>query len=50
LPGLQHDIGLQVMVKNRVPAEWLEIIAELVGPWSRLVGGVNAIARQPDGL
>jgi gamma-glutamyltranspeptidase len=56
LPRMRHDTGLRVMIEDRAPADWADTItglglqADKVGPWSRLMGGVNAIARQPDGL
>jgi len=50
-PRLRHDEGTAVMVEDRAPSQWREEIeaegyaVESVGPWSRLMGGVNAIAR-----
>lgn len=55
-PRLRHDNGRSVMLEDRAPAEWRQRIestgheVELVGPWSRLMGGVNAIAMNADGL
>lgn len=55
-PRLRHDTGADVMIESRAPEEWWNAIqsagytARDVGPWSRLMGGVNAIVRHPDGL
>jgi gamma-glutamyltranspeptidase/glutathione hydrolase len=55
-PRIRHDSGLEVMIEDRVPEEWLTEIEAAgfgitkIGPWSRLAGGVNAIQRHPDGL
>lgn len=55
-PRIRHDGGREVMVEDRVPEAWLDAIRAAgfeprsVGPWSRLMGGVNLIRRQPDGL
>jgi gamma-glutamyltranspeptidase/glutathione hydrolase len=55
-PRLRHDAGKKVLAENRVPAAWSAALKEAgweledVGPWSRLMGGVNAIRRMPDGL
>ena len=55
-PRLRHDTGSEVMLEDRCPASWDAMLAELgwkprrVGPWSRLMGGVNAVVRRPDGL
>lgn len=55
-PRLRHDAGSEVMLEDRCPLSWdrrLEsagFSVRRVGPWSRLMGGVNAIVRRPDGL
>jgi gamma-glutamyltranspeptidase/glutathione hydrolase len=55
-PRLRHDSGRDVMLEDRCPSSWDAMLASSgwnvrrVGPWSRLMGGVNAIVRQPDGL
>ncbi|MCC7272310.1 MAG: gamma-glutamyltransferase, partial [Alphaproteobacteria bacterium] len=55
-PRLRHDTGTDVMLEDRCPASWDEALARAgwaprrVGPWSRLMGGVNAIVRRSDGL
>lgn len=55
-PRIRHDTGREVMVEDRAPKEWWQAIEALgyqptsVGPWSRKLGGVNAIRRLPDGL
>jgi gamma-glutamyltranspeptidase len=55
-PRLRHDAGSEVMLEDRCPLSWdrrLELAGfsvRRVGPWSRLMGGVNAIVRRPDGL
>jgi gamma-glutamyltranspeptidase len=55
-PRLRHDTGDLVMLEDRCPLAWDAVLAEAgwrperVGPWSRLMGGVNAIVRRPDGL
>lgn len=55
-PRLRHDTGPEVMLEDRLPPSWDAVLAgsgwrpRRVGPWSRLMGGVNAIVRQPDGL
>jgi gamma-glutamyltranspeptidase/glutathione hydrolase len=55
-PRLRHDAGELVKIESRVPPEWRAALkaagweVEEVGPWSRLMGGVNAIRRMPDGL
>jgi gamma-glutamyltranspeptidase/glutathione hydrolase len=55
-PRLRHDGGSTVMLEDRAPAAWAEAIRTAgydvsdVGPWSRLMGGVNAIQRRADGL
>jgi gamma-glutamyltranspeptidase/glutathione hydrolase len=55
-PRIRHDAGVKVMVEDRAPLEWIEEIrgagyeVSMIGPWSRLAGGVNAISRNPDGL
>lgn len=55
-PRLRHDEGRKVMLEERAPTEWRQRIefagyeVELVGSWSRLMGGVNAIVRNADGL
>lgn len=55
-PRIRHDTGREVMVEDRAPKAWWQAIEALgyqpipVGPWSRLLGGVNAIRRLPDGL
>lgn len=55
-PRLRHDAGSDVMVESRAPAAWRDEIAaggltvRDVGPWSRLMGGVNGLHRQDEGL
>lgn len=55
-PRLRHDAGTDVMLEDRCPAAWDDLLeaagwsCRRVGPWSRLMGGVNAIRRRPDGL
>jgi gamma-glutamyltranspeptidase/glutathione hydrolase len=55
-PRLRHDFGDEVMLEDRYPASWDAALTEAgwrvrrVGPWSRLMGGANAILRRPDGL
>lgn len=55
-PRMRHDAGIDVWVEARAPRAWLMAIESAglrpvdVGPWSRLMGGVNAIQRRPDGL
>ena len=55
-PRLRHDSGREVMLEDRCPAAWDGTLSAAgwlprrVGPWSRLMGGVNAIVRRPDGL
>jgi gamma-glutamyltranspeptidase/glutathione hydrolase len=55
-PRLRHDAGREVMLEDRCPPSWDSLLAadgwsaRRVGAWSRLMGGVNAIVRRPDGL
>lgn len=55
-PRLRHDSGREVMLEDRCPPSWDAMLSSAgwtprrVGPWSRLMGGVNAIVRRPDGL
>lgn len=55
-PRVRHDTGVQVMLESRLPAEWRSAMERLgltpqdVGPWSRLMGGVNVIQRHPQGV
>lgn len=55
-PRIRHDEGNIVMHESRVPAEVLAPLRAAgftlkdVGPWSRLMGGVNAIQCLPNGL
>ena len=55
-PRLRHDSGREVMLEDRCPSSWDALLGSAgwnvrrVGPWSRVMGGVNAIVRQPDGL
>lgn len=55
-PRLRHDAGQEVMLEDRCPAVWDALLrgdgwtVRRVGPWSRLMGGVNAIVRHADGL
>ncbi|MGE0719369.1 MAG: gamma-glutamyltransferase family protein [Alphaproteobacteria bacterium] len=55
-PRLRHDTGTDVMLEDRCPPEWDAALAasgwapRRVGPWSRLMGGVNGIVRRADGL
>ncbi|WP_110647489.1 gamma-glutamyltransferase family protein [Salinicola peritrichatus] len=55
-PRLRHDTGREVLIEDRAPAEWYAQIeaagltAKETGSWSRLMGGVNAIQRGPDGV
>ena len=54
-PRLRHDTGPTVRIESRAPAEWRQEIAGAgydiaeVGPWSRVMGGANAILWPPDG-
>lgn len=56
MPRLRHDEGAEVMIEDRAPAEWTEKLTSVgyavrnVGPWARLMGGVNAIYRIDDDL
>jgi len=55
-PRIRHDAGREVMLEDRCPPSWDALLAAAgwqprrVGPWSRLMGGVNAIVRRPGGL
>ncbi len=55
-PRIRHDGGKRVMLEDRAPAAWRDALegagyeVEYVGPWARVMGGVNAILRSPDGL
>ena len=55
-PRLRHDSGSEVMLEDRCPSSWDLLLraagysTRRVGAWSRLMGGVNAIARRSDGL
>lgn len=55
-PRIRHDTGDTVLLEDRCPAAWDDLLKDAgwrvrrVGAWSRLMGGANAIARQPDGL
>jgi gamma-glutamyltranspeptidase / glutathione hydrolase len=55
-PRMRHDSGREVMLEDRCPAAWDAMLTSAgfsvrhVGPWSRLMGGVNAIVRRSDGL
>lgn len=55
-PRLRHDSGREVLLEDRCPLSWDAQLTSAgwnvrrVGRWSRLMGGVNAIVRQPDGL
>jgi len=55
-PRMRHDTGPELMLESRVPPGWrgqaeaLGLAARDVGPWSRLMGGVNAIQRGPGGV
>lgn len=55
-PRIRHDRGREVMIEDRAPPAWWQAIEETghepasVGPWSRKMGGVNAIRRMADGL
>lgn len=55
-PRLRHDQGEIVMVEDRASKEWSERLSEFgytvnnVGPWSRLMGGVNAVHRLTDSV
>ncbi len=54
-PRIRHDAGDEVMHESRVDAARLALLRDLgyrlrdVGPWSRLMGGVNAVYC-PDGV
>ena len=54
-PRLRHDGGLKVVYETRLPRDMLEPLVGAgyqltdVGPWSRPVGGINAIDC-PDGI
>lgn len=55
-PRIRHDAGATVMHESRIPLETLAPLRaagftlEDVGPWSRLMGGVNAIQCLSNGL
>ena len=55
-PRIRHDKDKTVMIEARCPERWSELLIEagwkvqVVDGWSRLMGGVNAIRRRPDGL
>jgi gamma-glutamyltranspeptidase/glutathione hydrolase len=55
-PRLRHDQGSEVMVEDRAPPEWSAALRAAgyrvrdVGPWSRLMGGVNAVQRLGEGV
>ena len=55
-PRLRHDSGSDVMLEDRCPSSWDALLRSAdwtvrrVGSWSRLMGGVGAIVRRPDGL
>jgi gamma-glutamyltranspeptidase/glutathione hydrolase len=55
-PRLRHDDGLEVMLEERCPPSWDRALqaagwkVRRLDPWSRLMGGVNAIRRWEDGL
>ncbi|MGF7159620.1 gamma-glutamyltranspeptidase/glutathione hydrolase [Rhodoligotrophos appendicifer] len=55
-PRIRHDDGRTVLVEDRCPQSWITRLeaagwtVEHVGGWSRLMGGVNAVRRMPDGL
>ncbi|MCP5367703.1 MAG: gamma-glutamyltransferase [Hyphomicrobiales bacterium] len=55
-PRVRHDTGPEVMYENRCPPAWVEEIAASgftprdMGPWTRILGGVNAIQRGPEGV
>ena len=48
-PRIRHDSGLEILYENRLEEEFLAPLVESgyklrnMGPWSRLMGGVNAI-------
>lgn len=50
-PRLRHDQGQAVMIESRADPVWGSAMGEAgyhvvdVGPWSRLMGGVNAVHR-----
>lgn len=55
-PRMRHDAGAEIWLESRLPDEWqvdasaAGLTPVSVGPWSRLLGGVNAIHRPPGGL
>ncbi|MGV6871883.1 gamma-glutamyltransferase family protein [Pseudochelatococcus sp. B33] len=55
-PRVRHDRGEEVLIENRAPASWRDEIRAAgltpreVGDWSRLMGGVNAIQKGPEGV
>lgn len=55
-PRLRHDSGRAVMIEDRAPENWRRVLQgsgwelQQVGPWSRLMGGVNAVHRLGDGV
>lgn len=55
-PRIRHDRGQEVMIESRVPTHWRQALeaagyeVDDLGPWSRKMGGVNAIQRTRNGL
>ena len=55
-PRVRHDSGREILYENRLDADLLAPLARSgyqlrdVGPWSRLMGGVNAIYSTKGGL
>ena len=54
-PRMRHDSGLDFMIEDRAAPAWIESASAAgfrvrsLGPWSRLMGGVNAVMRSPSG-
>jgi len=55
-PRMRHDSGAEFMLETRTLPEWRAMAeaegldCRMVGPWSRLMGGVNAIQRTEAGM
>lgn len=55
-PRLRHDEGPAVMLEDRAPEAWRRALSAAgyeplpVGPWARLMGGVNAVQRLGAGV
>lgn len=54
-PRMRHDAGLDFMMEDRAAPDWFAsasaagFLVRKLGPWSRLMGGVNAVMRSKDG-